>query len=742
MEYNRCQSKIPDDLNQEVLDEIKEAVNGIGFLKNLISSKRKELEDCEFDEKGKVIVDIVNPHILKDMDYFRQAAIHFEKHECYTTLRPNGHPHSEYTKFWKEEARRCREGLVRPDGEWITGYHYFYLNYSPIMKTKDPDSIEETSDRIEGFPNFWDGDYLYFHYIDQARKHNSHGNVLKARGRGFSFKGGSKKAKNFILGSGTRNKSKVKAFAIANEKEFLTKDGVLNKFEDVINHCADHTPFPRLRLKESWQTMEFEMGYTDSDGRKRGTRNIVQGVSLKNDAQKARGKRGALIIWEEMGKFPNILTAWQVARPSVEDGNRTFGTMVAYGTGGTEGADFSGAREMFYNPSGYNIYALPNIFDKNRDGLSKCAFFFPEYLNRHNCYDENGNSDVTKALIEIMQERIKIKYNTSDPNALSQEKAERPITPQEAIMRKDGNFFPVTLINDHLADIEPRAERFFSAHYVGRIANGEFVSETGIRPIRKFPLENKEDKQGAIEIITMPQKKDGKVPFGRYIAGLDPYDDDHSTTTSLGSIIILDTYTDKIVAEYTGRPATANEFYQICYDLIKFYNALVNYENNKKGFYAFMHHRAAIHHLCETPQILKDTDMVKGQRYGNQAVGTPATQQVNAWARRLQVDWMLEPVITIQINEKGEEEEVVKNKLHYIRNKAYLEECSKYNPDGNFDRISAMGMLMILRQDRLKQINKPYEEQQDILANDPFFMKRFNKNKGEILYENYLNKYS
>lgn len=355
MEFNEYQSPLPN-LSQEEMDEINDAINSIGFLRNLISSKRKRLTDCDFDKKGRVIVDIVNPHILEDMDYFRQPAISYEKSERYTDIRPNGHPHSEYSKFWAEEARRCREGLVREDGEWITGYHYFYLNYSPIMKTDS--SNPDKSRRVEGFPNIWDGDYLYFHYIDQARANNAHGNVLKARGRGFSFKGGSKKAKNFVLGDDSVNKKKVTSFAIANEKEFLTKDGVLNKFEDTINHCADHTPFPHLRLKESWQTMEFEMGYTDSDGRKRGTRNKVMGVSLKNDPQKARGKRGALIIWEEMGKFPNILTAWQVARPSVEDGDDTFGTMVAYGTGGTEGADFSGAREMFYNPNGYNIHAL------------------------------------------------------------------------------------------------------------------------------------------------------------------------------------------------------------------------------------------------------------------------------------------------------------------------------------------------------------------------------------------------
>jgi len=32
----------------------------------------------------------------------------------------------------------------------------------------------------------------------------------------------------------------------------------------------------------------------------------------------------------------------------------------------------------------------------------------------------------------------------------------------------------------------------------------------------------------------------GKIPWGRYIAGADPYDDDSSETLSLGSLYILD----------------------------------------------------------------------------------------------------------------------------------------------------------------------------------------------------------
>ena len=92
------------------------------------------------------------------------------------------------------------------------------------------------------------------------------------------------------------------------------------------------------------------------------------GVTLKNDPQKARGKRGALVLWEEAGKFDDFLTAWGIARPSVEESGFAFGFMMAGGTGGVEGAAFEGLEEIFYNSSGHNIYSMPNVFDKNTNG--------------------------------------------------------------------------------------------------------------------------------------------------------------------------------------------------------------------------------------------------------------------------------------------------------------------------------------------------------------------------------------
>lgn len=74
-----------------------------------------------------------NKRILNS-DKFRQAAIFFKEHGTYT-LAPRGT--TDYIQYWEQETDRCLNGYVAPDGDAITGYHYFYLNYSPIMKLEE-----------------------------------------------------------------------------------------------------------------------------------------------------------------------------------------------------------------------------------------------------------------------------------------------------------------------------------------------------------------------------------------------------------------------------------------------------------------------------------------------------------------------------------------------------------------------------------------------------------------------------
>jgi hypothetical protein len=727
----------PSDIALEMLG-LTESIELLHWLVQP-ASVRGYAADKDRDTSGRIKVNITKPHILEDMDYFRQPAISFQKTGKYTNLYPNRHPNSEYYKFWNEEAKRCLEGYVREsDGEWITGYYYWYLNYSPIMRTVDILDAEGNAtgrgSREYNFPDVWDSDYMFFHYVEQAEEKGLFGTILKTRGRGYSFKTASMLARNFFL------IPKSKSFAFASDSEYLEDDGLLNnKTWDVLDWVDEHTAWNKNRTID--RINQKKAGYRDpTDNKEKGFKSEIIGVTTGGNPEKGRGKRGKLLVYEEGGMFPHLLKTWVIARPSMEDGPTTFGFMMAFGTGGTEGANFEGIEELFYRGQAYRVHMIPNVFDKVK-GNGECAFFVPEYMNRKDCYDKNGNSDPYKALWQVLKDRKIIRENASKSDALTQEKAERPFTPQEAVLRFEGTIFPVADLKTTLEDIMPRMDSFINEHYIGDLVTDpdtgllSFKPNADARVLREFPVKDNKNKEGAFEIFRLPiVAPNGSIPRFRYIAGIDTYDDDESGTNSLGSIQILDMLTDEIVAEYTGRPPSANAFFEKCWKLLTFYNAVGNYESNKKGLFNFFQHRHALSLLAPVPEILKDMEMIKGTNLGgNKAYGTNANPRINAWGRRLQADYMVEPIMSDLGN--GEENTGLL-KLHRLRGIAYIKECIGWNEDGNFDRVSSGGMLMILREEYKKYIyyvkDEYNKDTKPDLSQDPFFSLNFDKSSREL----------
>lgn len=735
---NEIQTDITKELIDSLADEVREnfvkGITSIGFVRNLINPNRPRIKDLDRDDDGKIVVDLSNPHILEDMDYFRPSAIHFEKHECYTFLRPNSSPNSEYGKWIREEIRRCRYGYVREyDGEWITGDYYFFLNYCPIQQiSKDPKN-NNRSIRIVGFPRVWDGHYLISHYINRARDVGSHAYELASRGKGKSFFGASLLAKRFILGESDTVNKKVQCVVTASDKKYVWgANQILNMFVHYIDFCAQNTQFPRMRITNSSSKLTWEMGYIDlNSGTRRGTQNSVIGVTSNNNEASLRGARGVLFLFEEIGTFPRLLKLHSVTRPSVEDGDNTFGTIFGYGTAGDSESDFSSAQEILFNPSGYNVLPLPNIYDYDNSGSKEFAFFFPGYLNMADKYDENGNSDVVGAMLYILKDRYKIKYNSTDPNALLKRTAEIPITPREAILRNDSAIFPTLMLNERIAEIDSNPS-FYDDVYVGVLndVKGEIIfTPTLDLPIRDFPHDGNKH-EGAIEIYAMPERDStGKVITGRYIAGFDPVENDESNTTnSLGSLFVLDTFTDRLVLEYTGRLSMTDDLFEIVRRVCRFYNCKVLYENNKKGLFAYFQRMNCVYMLADTPEYLKDKQIIKSTAsYGNTSKGVNAIESVNKYARDRLRAWLTTKESVMLVNEDGEEVDAGRPKLYTMQGRAALKELASWNSLGNFDRVSALGILMLYREEKVIY-NTPerQENKNNYLGNDPFFEKNYN----------------
>lgn len=662
-----------------------------------------------------------NQHI-KNTKKFCEAAEFFKVHKCYT-LAPRGT--TDYVKYWERETDRCLNGYTAPDGDQITGYHYFYLNYCPIMRLIETEYVDRNGDtrkrreRIFDFPKFWDYDYYYFNAVEEAETVGKHMAVLKCRQRGYSFKGASMLVRNYELIPGSKN------FAVASEQKFLVGDGLLTKAWQIMDFIDKNTAWAKQRLTST--RMERVSGYkvTDEFGKQteQGYLSSITGITLKNDPERIRGTRGRLVLWEESGKFPNLLDAWRVEQPAVEtDDGVAFGLMISFGTGGTEGASFDGLKALFYKPKAYNVLSFPNIWDDNAE-QTECGFFVPAWSNlesfdddgKYVYMDEDGNSLREKTIEELIKQRNIIKDGGASQQSIDRFISERPIKPQEAVLELGKNIFPRKLLMDQLTRIRTNKKLQSMKHIVDLQWDGDggvIAIEKKTGDITNYPLKKDQKPAGSVVIWEYPVKD---PPFGLYIGGCDPYDHDESFTNSLGSTFIFkrvqagEAWTDVIVAEYSGRPDTAEEYYENVRKLLLFYNARLLFENERKGIYPYFTNKHCDYLLADQP------DKVISELFKNSTVqrrkGCHMTKQIRAYGEGLILEWMME------------EYEPGHPNIERIFSEPLIEELIMNDQVRNVDRVIALCMVMIYREElyQIKVSSAKEQNKQVELFEKPLF---------------------
>ena len=711
VKFNKCQTPLEDlhleKYPAEVQEQFWDFLNNVPFIRWMVSPDRPLVSELPRDNEGRAIIDITHPPILEDSDYFRPSALAYKANKGrYVLLRPNANPNSDFGKWLYSQRERGWNGYCNPaTGMWVTGDYYWMLNFCPMHLVENENGIDI---RTVAHPRFWDGQFLMSHYFLQARTHGHHAAELASRGKGKTSFGGGLLAKRCIIGESENNKTEVQCMVTAVDRtKLMDTNQILRVFKDNLDHCAKYTQFASHRLKSSDQEMEWKMGFKKAGSEvEYGSKNSVSGIITGVNQDKLNGSRGVLYLIEEAGIFKNLTSMYNMIRPSVEHGSKVFGEIFAYGTAGDDQSDFTAFAEMFYSPEGYNLEPLDNVFDKEGQGRKKCCFFFPAYLNYdESCIDKNGNSDVSKALLMILYDRYKVKYGTTDINTIVKRISQYPIVPQEAMLRSHGNIFPVTELNERLNQLDNNPNAFDDV-YVGELVQDNKTGEVKFNPtidlpIRDFPTKDNKVK-GALEIFEMPKKNgEGKIPAGRYICSADPYDADCSNTMSLGSIFVMDLWTDMIVAEYTGRPTFAEDFYEICRKLCLFYNCRCMYEQNVMGMFSYFSSNNATHLLAETPEYLVQRNMISSIGYGNKSVGIRATTPIINGAFKMIQTWLRKPIISIETDADGNNNEVSIPNLYRIKNRALLKELVLWNPQGNFDRVMSLVQLMLYREEKM-----------------------------------------
>jgi hypothetical protein len=666
---------------------------------------------------------------------FSRGAQYFKKNGVYVDA-PAGT--KDYKDFWYEETRRSIQGYKVGD-LWITGKHYFYLNYCPIEVV--PDYVLANKNwkgevvKELDLPKFWEIDLEWWNAKHEAANRplgeGNHLVCLKTRGCGFSYKEASDGVHiyNFF--------PKSKTFYFASDKEYLIGDGILSKVDIMMGHLNKHTAWKKNRQAKDSMMHKRASYYTDElKNTEKGFLSEIQGVVIPgHNPDKVRGKRGKKVTFEEAGSFKNIKSGWQISREGIEQGGFLTGQMSAFGTGGEEGEDIEGLDEIFNDPDTFNClafdnkwleigsldvigdtanfsvpeqYLTPTVNSPSIKGNANCGFFVPCVAANDKYMDEEGNILMKESFEFELKERVKLK-KAKDIKTKDRKVAERPFVPDEALHRFHGNDLPALEAKEQIKRIQA------SQHIQGMIKYGQltYSPKVGIKfkltddkPIVKYPHSNKDNLNGCISICETPYKRkdsEGKlyVPNGLYIILVDPYAiEDAEDKTSLGAVYVFkrqNNFTGSIgellVAWYVARPRKLATFYNNVEKLSDYYNATVQSEiaGGGQGLHDHFKAKRKLHMLEFEPDMLHNKEMASNQKNKSYFMKMPTDRK--ALGILYFADWLIEE---IGIDERGNP--ILR--IHKIYDVGLLTEISKFNVKRNADRVSAMILAMYMLKEK------------------------------------------
>lgn len=643
-----------------------------------------------------------------------------------------------YRRFWQEEVDRCKNGYVNPVTKvWIPGYYYFYLNYKQLMIIKEPNN--PVSPRTKLFPRFWGIHYWFFISVQEAIDAGKHMCILKPRGTGFSELMSSMGARDY-----TFDKTRP-SFYFASNEGYLNKDGILTKTWDNLEFLNSETEraFRHLRQKKNSDLHKKASKIDTLTGNEIVTGGEIIGRVVDNP-NKVRGGRGN-VYFEESGSFPHIDKAWNIVRPLVEQGGITFGTILAFGTGGESGKGILGFENIFKNPQAYNCIEFENHWENDAIG-KPCGFFFPAWSVMDKFMDKWGNTDFEAAKKYHEEERARIRTNS--PQKEDARIAEYPFTISEALLRKAGNGFPLTEIQKQLTYVEnsPDIKGFLKNGNLVREKDGtvKFQLDPNAIAVDSYPHQDGDDIKGCFTLLESPFKEGGVVPNNLYQIVVDPYYRNQAKfSTSLGAIYVYKktnnispTEDNMLVAWYVGRPKTTNILIKNLFMLAEFYNARIQSETQGGG--------KAILDYARSRNLLKYCDFEPTMFSSNKEIikVTNRNYFINMnKERKLQAlqdlaDWLVEERA---LKLDGEEASYEMN-IHKIYDKGLLEELLKFNNDGNFDRISALLLLMCMRKEMEVQQLKQVQKSQSNFFSRPLFTDKLVDNGNALTLNQMLGK--
>lgn len=679
-------------------------------------------DDFRIGNSGGFLMNIdftfVDTHLFCEAasNYRKFTKLGFSGKEAYAGAREGT---EKYNNFWRIEKERRRKGMIAPckvtrsgkiESLHITGDHYFYLNYSRMIRVPTQEEKEillkagRKSKKITDFPQFRDGDYWRFK-LDQFARVNGF-NICngKARRKGYSY-GRSAEGANTL-----NDNPDVTVIFVAFDLGYLTDSGATaDMLKRNLDWLETNTIWRRGFLGES--ITNIETGYKKTgDHRKYGYRSKALSVSCQHNTSAAIGKDAIEIDFEEAGKNRNLRKTLDVTLSATEAGDEKVGIIRVYGTAGEKEADWEDFAYIYYNPGAYGMLPMENVWDRNARN-STCGFFHPQIWTYEGYIDDDGNSDVEGAYrrdYHLKAEKKRVASSDNYMNYLGQ----RANSPEEAFLSGVENLFNSPELRDHITRIRHDKElRFYRDGTYVLDSEGKSIFKTNeqlelegtkTHPfIEKVPFDPSEDFHGCVREFFPPfYSENGTIPDNLYYGVYDPVGKSKTDSKeitiehSLAAWYILMYPTDLvpgggdiIVASYAGRTTQMEEDDRQFLLALMRWNAKGLVEVDRGNTVANFRRWGRLNYLAKNPLniISEKSKRPLSDSYGINMGGGEKSKDSLIYHR----DWLYEPVT--------ESEMGMQYKLHFIYDLSTLLEHANYKEGGNFDRISALKLATFQR---------------------------------------------
>ena len=678
---------------------------------------------------------------------FREDALHFKKYGYYCA-DPEGSP--AWKDYWEEQTRRVIFGY-EVGGAKVTGDHYFYMNFCPILKTEGVDRGKIRAKKIVDLPDFWDGDYEFF--WSRAIARDGIAEAMLPREKFLSFQDLEEETQmkrkkilldslymnnkisldsldgglNMIIGKSRRKGYSYKNAAIgvrnyitmpdsltiygAYEKKFLYPKGTFTMCSSFINFLNDNTAWamPSDYIKRTDHIRSSYTEYKNGIELEKGLKSEIMALTFKDNPDAARGKDAIDIFFEESGAFGTpglLLDSYAASEDCVKDGDVKTGMITLFGTSGDIEGGTADYAHMFFHPEKFGLLTFEDHWEEQQDYNQKIGFFHPVHLNMNGFIDKDGNSELDEAKKSVLKDREYFIDKGSTSTDMQRKAQEKPLYPSEAFAYTNINIFPKKELEMRKNYLIAKGYDKLRAQAVNMYRDpdtNKVVSEPDLHnklnPITSINHDGI-SIEGAPVIYEYPVPN---APRGLYKIGYDPVRQDEGT--SLAAIIVYKgvmqgSYTKNcIVAEYIGRKETNDDIHYIAELFAELYNTQIMYENEVPDVRTYFQRRKLLHLLALQPDAVISKSVRKSGV--SRVYGSHMTASLKDAGERYIKQWLIEVI------DFDENNQPITN-LSKINSIRLIEELMSYNKKGNFDLVSALIMCMFQVQEEV--LGKEYSE--------------------------------